>query len=43
MAFRKALKRMVMVGGAGVATAFGLSQLVEYRKKQVSCSHVDLL
>lgn len=43
MAFRKALKRTVMVGGGAAVTAFGLSQLIEYRKKQVSCSHLYLL
>lgn len=36
MAFRKALKRTAVIGGGAVATAFGLSQLIEYRKKQVS-------
>uniref|UniRef100_H3CZ45 Glycerol-3-phosphate dehydrogenase, mitochondrial n=1 Tax=Tetraodon nigroviridis TaxID=99883 RepID=H3CZ45_TETNG len=34
MAFWKALKRTVLVGGGGVATAFSLAQLMEYRKKQ---------
>eukprot|EP00066_Takifugu_rubripes_P010839 XP_003978982.2 PREDICTED: glycerol-3-phosphate dehydrogenase, mitochondrial isoform X2 [Takifugu rubripes] len=34
MAFRKALKRTVMVGGGAIATVFGLSQVIEYRKKQ---------
>lgn len=42
MAFRKALKWTLMVGGGGGATALGLSQLAEYRKKQVSCPQVDL-
>lgn len=36
MAFRKALKRTLMVGGGAIATVFGLSQVIEYRKKQVS-------
>lgn len=35
MAFRKALKRTAIIGGGAVATVFGLSQLIEYRKKQV--------
>ncbi|XP_044043123.1 glycerol-3-phosphate dehydrogenase, mitochondrial isoform X1 [Siniperca chuatsi] len=34
MAFRKALKRTAIIGGGAVATVFGLSQLIEYRKKQ---------
>ncbi|XP_008283862.1 glycerol-3-phosphate dehydrogenase, mitochondrial isoform X3 [Stegastes partitus] len=34
MAFRKALKRTAVVGGGAVAAAFGLSQLIEYRKTQ---------
>lgn len=36
MAFRKALKRTAIVGGGAVAAAFGLSQLIEYKKTQVS-------
>lgn len=36
MAFRKALKRTAILGGGAVATVYGLSQLIEYRKKQVS-------
>lgn len=36
MAFRKVLKRTALVGGGAVVTAFGLSQLIEYRTKQVS-------
>lgn len=39
MAFRKALKRTAVIGGGAVAAAFGLSQLIEYRKKQVSPTH----
>uniref|UniRef100_A0A1A8LSP9 Glycerol-3-phosphate dehydrogenase, mitochondrial n=2 Tax=Nothobranchius pienaari TaxID=704102 RepID=A0A1A8LSP9_9TELE len=34
MAFRKALRRAAVVGGGAVAAAFGLSQLMEYRKTQ---------
>lgn len=34
MAFRRALKRTAIVGGGAVAAAFGLSQLIEYRKTQ---------
>lgn len=37
MAFRKALRRTALVGGGVVAAGFGLSQLMEYKKKQVSC------
>nr|XP_057908668.1 glycerol-3-phosphate dehydrogenase, mitochondrial [Doryrhamphus excisus] len=40
MAFRKALKRTAIVGGGAVATVFGLSQLIEYRKKQARLAHV---
>jgi hypothetical protein len=36
MAFRKVLKRTAIVGTGAAATLFGLSQLVEYRKTQVS-------
>lgn len=39
MAFRKALKRTAVIGGGAVAAVFGLSQLIEYRKKQVSQAH----
>ncbi|KAG7501891.1 glycerol-3-phosphate dehydrogenase, mitochondrial isoform X1 [Solea senegalensis] len=34
MAFRKALKRTVIIGGGAAATYFGLSQLIEYKKTQ---------
>uniref|UniRef100_A0A7N5ZRU5 Glycerol-3-phosphate dehydrogenase, mitochondrial n=1 Tax=Anabas testudineus TaxID=64144 RepID=A0A7N5ZRU5_ANATE len=34
MAFRKALKRTAIIGGGAVATVFGVSQLIEYRKTQ---------
>lgn len=34
MAFRRALKQTALVGGGAVAAAFGLSQLIEYRKTQ---------
>ncbi|XP_044043124.1 glycerol-3-phosphate dehydrogenase, mitochondrial isoform X2 [Siniperca chuatsi] len=40
MAFRKALKRTAIIGGGAVATVFGLSQLIEYRKKQAQLAHV---
>lgn len=43
MAFRKALKRTAVIGGGAVAAAFGLSQLIEYRKKQVSQTHGRVL
>lgn len=38
MAFKKALKRTAILGGGAMAAAFGLSQLIEYRKRQVSLS-----
>ncbi|XP_037829833.1 glycerol-3-phosphate dehydrogenase, mitochondrial isoform X3 [Kryptolebias marmoratus] len=34
MAFRKVLRRTAAVGGGAVAAAFGLSQLMEYRRRQ---------
>ncbi|XP_020489848.2 glycerol-3-phosphate dehydrogenase, mitochondrial [Labrus bergylta] len=40
MAFRKALKRTAIIGGGAVATAFGLSQLIEYKKTQARLAHV---
>ncbi|KAF3857471.1 hypothetical protein F7725_009330, partial [Dissostichus mawsoni] len=40
MTFRKALKHTAMVGGGAVATVFGLSQLIEYRKTQARLAHV---
>ncbi|XP_061745583.1 glycerol-3-phosphate dehydrogenase, mitochondrial isoform X2 [Nerophis ophidion] len=40
MAFRKALKRTAVIGSGAVVTVFGLSQLIEYRKKQVRLTHV---
>ncbi|KAM9835746.1 glycerol-3-phosphate dehydrogenase, mitochondrial [Aulostomus maculatus] len=40
MAFRKVMKRTAMVGGGAIATAFGLSQLLEYRKTQARLAHV---
>uniref|UniRef100_A0A1A8NP00 Glycerol-3-phosphate dehydrogenase, mitochondrial n=1 Tax=Nothobranchius rachovii TaxID=451742 RepID=A0A1A8NP00_9TELE len=40
MAFRKALRRTAVVGGGAVAAAFGLSQLMEYRKTQARLAHV---
>ncbi|XP_010741834.3 glycerol-3-phosphate dehydrogenase, mitochondrial isoform X2 [Larimichthys crocea] len=40
MAFRKALKRTAVIGGGAVAAAFGLSQLIEYRRTQARLAHV---
>uniref|UniRef100_A0A8D0B6H2 Glycerol-3-phosphate dehydrogenase, mitochondrial n=1 Tax=Sander lucioperca TaxID=283035 RepID=A0A8D0B6H2_SANLU len=40
MAFRKALKRTAIIGSGAVATVFGLSQLIEYRKTQARLAHV---
>uniref|UniRef100_A0A665TZT2 glycerol-3-phosphate dehydrogenase n=1 Tax=Echeneis naucrates TaxID=173247 RepID=A0A665TZT2_ECHNA len=40
MAFRKALKRTAVIGGGAVATVFGLSQLIEYRKAQARLDNV---
>uniref|UniRef100_A0A1A7Z232 Glycerol-3-phosphate dehydrogenase, mitochondrial n=1 Tax=Iconisemion striatum TaxID=60296 RepID=A0A1A7Z232_9TELE len=40
MAFRKALRRTAIVGGGAVAAAFGLSQLMEYRRTQARLAHV---
>uniref|UniRef100_A0A1A7W8L0 Glycerol-3-phosphate dehydrogenase, mitochondrial n=2 Tax=Iconisemion striatum TaxID=60296 RepID=A0A1A7W8L0_9TELE len=40
MAFRKALRRTAVVGGGAVAAAFGLSQLMEYRRTQARLAHV---
>ncbi|XP_075993579.1 glycerol-3-phosphate dehydrogenase, mitochondrial [Genypterus blacodes] len=40
MAFRKALQRTAIVGGGAIAALFGLSQAVEYRKKQARLAHV---
>ncbi|XP_034033940.1 glycerol-3-phosphate dehydrogenase, mitochondrial [Thalassophryne amazonica] len=34
MAFRKALKRSAILSGGAAVTLFGLSQLIEYRKRQ---------
>lgn len=36
MAFRKAVKRTAIIGGGSLAAVFGLSQLIEYKKTQVS-------
>uniref|UniRef100_A0A3P9KTK8 Glycerol-3-phosphate dehydrogenase, mitochondrial n=1 Tax=Oryzias latipes TaxID=8090 RepID=A0A3P9KTK8_ORYLA len=38
MAFRKALRRTAIVGGGTVAAAFGVSQLMEYRRAQAHVS-----
>uniref|UniRef100_A0A3Q3KF59 Glycerol-3-phosphate dehydrogenase, mitochondrial n=2 Tax=Monopterus albus TaxID=43700 RepID=A0A3Q3KF59_MONAL len=40
MAFRRALKRTVIIGGGTVGTLFGLLQLNEYRKKHARLSYV---
>uniref|UniRef100_A0A672NG71 Glycerol-3-phosphate dehydrogenase, mitochondrial n=1 Tax=Sinocyclocheilus grahami TaxID=75366 RepID=A0A672NG71_SINGR len=40
MAFRKAVKG-TLIGGGAVATAFGLSQLFEYRKNQARLAYVE--
>uniref|UniRef100_A0A3B4UEN6 Glycerol-3-phosphate dehydrogenase, mitochondrial n=1 Tax=Seriola dumerili TaxID=41447 RepID=A0A3B4UEN6_SERDU len=40
MAFRKALKKTAIIGGGAVATVFGLSHLIEYRKTQAQLAHV---
>lgn len=36
MAFQKAVKGTVLVGGGALATVLGLSQFAHYRRKQVS-------
>jgi glycerol-3-phosphate dehydrogenase len=36
MAFQKAVKGTVLVGGGALATVLGLSQFTHYRRKQVS-------
>lgn len=40
MAYRRALRRTALLGGGAVATVFGLSQLLEYRKKQARLARV---
>ncbi|XP_037331621.2 glycerol-3-phosphate dehydrogenase, mitochondrial isoform X2 [Pungitius pungitius] len=40
MAFRRALKRTAAVGGGVVVGAFGLSQLIEYKKTQAQLARV---
>ncbi|XP_024144652.1 glycerol-3-phosphate dehydrogenase, mitochondrial isoform X2 [Oryzias melastigma] len=40
MAFRKALRRTAIMGGGAVAAAFGVSQLIEYRRAQPGLAHV---
>uniref|UniRef100_A0AAV2LAJ5 Glycerol-3-phosphate dehydrogenase, mitochondrial n=1 Tax=Knipowitschia caucasica TaxID=637954 RepID=A0AAV2LAJ5_KNICA len=40
MWLRRALRRTALVGGGAVVTAFGLSQLLEYRKRQARLAHV---
>ncbi|XP_008323277.1 glycerol-3-phosphate dehydrogenase, mitochondrial isoform X2 [Cynoglossus semilaevis] len=40
MAFRKALKHTVLIGGGAAATFLGLSQLIEYKKTQARLAHV---
>lgn len=42
MAFQKAVKGTVLVGGGALATILGLSQFAHYKRKQVSnCTHID--
>ncbi|XP_029461382.1 glycerol-3-phosphate dehydrogenase, mitochondrial isoform X3 [Rhinatrema bivittatum] len=41
MAFRRVVKGTVVFGGGALTTVFGLSQLAEYRKKQVSVGYVE--
>lgn len=36
MAFRKAVRRTALIGGGVLTAAFSLSQLSQYRRKQVS-------
>ncbi|XP_028322882.1 glycerol-3-phosphate dehydrogenase, mitochondrial isoform X1 [Gouania willdenowi] len=43
MAFRKVLKRTALVGGGAVAAAFGLSQLLEYRRTQHELARLALV
>ncbi|XP_077176120.1 glycerol-3-phosphate dehydrogenase, mitochondrial isoform X1 [Paroedura picta] len=41
MAFRKAVKGSLLIGGGAVATVFGLSQLSEYRKRHGHLASVE--
>lgn len=42
MAFQKAVKGTILVGGGALASVLGLSQFAHYRRKQVSnCACVD--
>lgn len=41
MAFQKAVKGTILVGGGALATVLGLSQFTHYRRKQVSLAYVE--
>uniref|UniRef100_A0A8C6IKB1 Glycerol-3-phosphate dehydrogenase n=1 Tax=Mus spicilegus TaxID=10103 RepID=A0A8C6IKB1_MUSSI len=41
MAFQKAVKGTILVGGGALATVLGLSQFAHYRRKQVSLAYVE--
>lgn len=41
MAFQKAVKGTILMGGGALATVFGLSQFAHYRRKQVSLAYVE--
>ncbi|XP_069081256.1 glycerol-3-phosphate dehydrogenase, mitochondrial [Pleurodeles waltl] len=41
MAFRRVMKGTILFGGGALATVVGLSQLAEYRKKQVNITYVE--
>lgn len=45
MAFQKAVKGTILVGGGALATVLGLSQFAHYRRKQVSsnCAEAGML
>lgn len=41
MAFQKAVKGTILMGGGALATVLGLSQFAQYRRKQVSLAYVE--
>lgn len=41
MAFQKAVKGTVLVGGGALATILGLSQFAHYKRKQVNLAFVE--
>ncbi|XP_060112924.1 glycerol-3-phosphate dehydrogenase, mitochondrial isoform X1 [Heteronotia binoei] len=43
MAFRKAVKGTILIGGGAVATVFGLSQLSQYRRKHGHLASIEAL